>query len=85
MNLYNSNQSLSSGAEIKEPRVLFLGFSELWERDLWSLWLTEVSISEWDDDDPRQPNEWGIYLNMTCYCPQQNNIVSITHFAKQKR
>lgn len=46
MNLYNSNQSLASGAEIKEPRVLFLGFSELWERDLWSLWLTEVSISE---------------------------------------
>lgn len=44
LNIYNSCQSLSSsGAGEKEPRVLFLGFSELWERDLWSTWLSEVS------------------------------------------
>lgn len=48
--VYNSNQSLSSGSFYgsteKEPRVLFLGFSEPWERDLWSAWLTEVSQLE---------------------------------------
>lgn len=44
--IYNSNQSLSSssGGGEKEPRVLFLGFAEVWERDLWSSWLAEVSI-----------------------------------------
>lgn len=45
--VYNSNQSLSSGSwsgsAEKEPKVLFLGFGEPWERDLWSAWLTEVS------------------------------------------
>lgn len=43
LSIYNSCQSLSSCTAEKEPRVLFLGFNEMWERDLWSSWLTEVS------------------------------------------
>lgn len=43
MNIYNSNQSLTSSSGEKE-RVLFLGFTDEWERDLWSSWLTEVSM-----------------------------------------
>lgn len=41
--IYNSNQSLASSSGEKE-RVLFLGFTDEWERDLWSSWLTEVSM-----------------------------------------
>lgn len=42
--IYESSQSLSSGAGEKEARVLFLGYTEAWERDMWSSWLTEVSV-----------------------------------------
>lgn len=41
--IYNSSQSLSSSSGDREPRVLFLGFTEMWERDMWNSWLTEVS------------------------------------------
>ena len=50
MTIYNSSQSLSSSSGEKEPRVLFLGFSEPWERDLWSGWLTEVSPRWYSND-----------------------------------
>lgn len=37
---YNSSCSInSSGAD----KVLFMGFEESWERDLWSTWLIEVN------------------------------------------
>lgn len=41
----HSNLSVYSNGD-RETRevVLFLGFEESWERDLWSYWLTEVSI-----------------------------------------
>jgi PH domain/leucine-rich repeat-containing protein phosphatase len=44
--VYNSNCSVYSsnnlnGGDGKET-VLFLGFQESWERDLWSIWLLEV-------------------------------------------
>lgn len=44
-NAHSSNLSVYSNGdrEIREV-VLFLGFEESWERDLWSYWLTEVSL-----------------------------------------
>lgn len=41
----HSNLSVYSNGD-RETRevVLFLGFEESWERDLWSYWLTEVSL-----------------------------------------
>lgn len=45
--LYNSSWSLggSSGGGVAcgdREKVLFIGFEESWERDLWSAWLIEV-------------------------------------------
>jgi hypothetical protein len=40
--VYNSNVSVYSSGE--REVVLFLGFEESWERDLWSSWLLEVSF-----------------------------------------
>jgi hypothetical protein len=40
-NLHNSNLSVSSSTE--REVVLFLGFEDSWERDLWSTWLMEVN------------------------------------------
>lgn len=42
VNVYNSNDSVHSTSE-KETAVIFFGFEDSWERDLWSLWLLEVS------------------------------------------
>lgn len=41
-NLHNSNLSVNSHGTEREV-VLFLGFEDSWERDLWSNWLMEVS------------------------------------------
>jgi len=40
LSIYNSNCSVSSNNE----KVLFFGFEESWERDLWCNWLHEVII-----------------------------------------
>lgn len=49
ISVYNSNVSvnssvLGSGGGSGE-KVLFFGFEESWERDLWSTWLLEVSLN----------------------------------------
>lgn len=41
--LYNSSFSINSGVGDRE-KVLFIGFEESWERDLWSAWLIQVNI-----------------------------------------
>lgn len=41
-NVYNSNCSVYSSGD--REKVLFLGFEESWERDLWSTWLLEVNF-----------------------------------------
>ena len=42
-NIHNSNLSVSShGTAAEREVVLFLGFEDSWERDLWSNWLMEV-------------------------------------------
>lgn len=47
--LYNSScSSLNSVVGVNgsdRERVLFIGFEESWERDMWSAWLTQVIIS----------------------------------------
>lgn len=41
--LYNSLSSLNSGYGGGErEQILFIGFEESWERDMWSAWLTQV-------------------------------------------
>lgn len=40
--VYNSSRSVHLNGEIGD-RVLFIGFEESWERDLWSSWLIQVS------------------------------------------
>lgn len=41
--VYNSSRSVNSMAETSDrERVLFIGFEESWERDLWSSWLIQV-------------------------------------------
>lgn len=43
-NIHNSNLSVCShGTATDREVVLFLGFEDSWERDLWSNWLMEVS------------------------------------------
>jgi hypothetical protein len=43
-NIHNSNLSVcSNGTAAEREVVLFLGFEDSWERDLWSNWLMEVS------------------------------------------
>lgn len=41
VNVYNSRDSVHSTGD-KETAVIFFGFEDSWERDLWSLWLLEV-------------------------------------------
>ncbi|XP_058452198.1 protein phosphatase PHLPP-like protein [Malaya genurostris] len=48
--LYHSNASIHSIND-RDP-VLFLGFEESWERDLWSGWLSETKSN--DDDDHKR-------------------------------
>lgn len=41
--VYNSSRSVNSiGDAGDRERVLFIGFEESWERDLWSSWLIQV-------------------------------------------
>lgn len=41
--VYNSSRSVDSiGENVDRERVLFIGFEESWERDLWSSWLIQV-------------------------------------------
>lgn len=43
--VYNSSRSVNSIVEAGDrERVLFIGFEESWERDLWSNWLIQVSV-----------------------------------------
>ena len=42
-NVHNSNLSVCSNGTADREVVLFLGFEDSWERDLWSNWLMEVS------------------------------------------
>lgn len=43
--VYNSSRSVNSIGEAGDrERVLFIGFEESWERDLWSSWLIQVSV-----------------------------------------
>lgn len=42
-NIHNSNLSVCSNGTVDREVVLFLGFEDSWERDLWSNWLMEVS------------------------------------------
>lgn len=42
--VYNSSRSVNSTGEFGDrERILFIGFEESWERDLWSSWLIQVS------------------------------------------
>ena len=41
--VHNSNLSVCSNGTADREVVLFLGFEDSWERDLWSNWLMEVS------------------------------------------
>lgn len=41
--IHNSNLSVCSNGTAEREVVLFLGFEDSWERDLWSNWLMEVS------------------------------------------
>lgn len=44
-NIHNSNLSVcSNGTAADREVVLFLGFEDSWERDLWSNWLMEVNL-----------------------------------------
>lgn len=44
--VYNSTHSVNSiGESGDRERVLFIGFEESWERDLWSSWLIQVCVS----------------------------------------
>lgn len=44
-NIHNSNLSVCShGTTADREVVLFLGFEDSWERDLWSSWLMEVNL-----------------------------------------
>lgn len=43
-NIHNSNLSVCSNGTAEREVVLFLGFEDSWERDLWSNWLMEVNI-----------------------------------------
>lgn len=45
VNVYNSRDSVHSTSE-KETAVIFFGFEDSWERDLWSLWLLEVRLRQ---------------------------------------
>lgn len=43
--VYNSSRSVNSMGEASDrERVLFIGFEESWERDLWSSWLIQVCV-----------------------------------------
>lgn len=42
-NIHNSNLSVCSNGTADHEVVLFLGFEDSWERDLWSNWLMEVN------------------------------------------
>lgn len=42
-NIHNSNLSVCSNGTADREVVLFLGFEDSWERDLWSNWLMEVN------------------------------------------
>lgn len=42
-NINNSNLSVCSNGTVDREVVLFMGFEDSWERDLWSNWLTEVN------------------------------------------
>ena len=42
-NIHNSNLSVCSNGTAEREVVLFLGFEDSWERDLWSNWLMEVN------------------------------------------
>lgn len=42
-NVHNSNLSVCSQGTAEREVVLFLGFEDSWERDLWSNWLMEVN------------------------------------------
>lgn len=57
---HNSNLSVSSqSSEV----VLFLGFEESWERDLWSNWLMEVRMKIFSPLHPFSPFSRGILSN----------------------
>lgn len=40
----NSSRSSNVGGD-RDNKVLFIGFEESWERDLWSAWLIQVHIN----------------------------------------
>lgn len=43
--IYNSSCSVNSSSSAGDrEKVLFIGFEESWERDLWSAWLIEVIV-----------------------------------------
>lgn len=41
--VYNSTCSINSSNSCDRQKILFFGFEESWERDLWSAWLVKVS------------------------------------------
>ncbi|XP_055544111.1 protein phosphatase PHLPP-like protein [Wyeomyia smithii] len=75
--LYHSNSSMQSIND--RETVLFLGFEESWERDLWSGWFAETKIDDTGDGDTRRLDlgESGLQQIPEIFMQSSANVVEL--------